>query len=330
MKLITKNYYNAIVPALLFSVLFTGCEKIKEVEPLADKGQKIISFQNYGGVGENFGNSGLAFSPSSTSEIVDLNLLYSTDNVSTGDIELTVGADLSVVTAYNATQTDPLKKYLPLNSSAYIFPDQTVKIKAGQTISETFHIEFNPSQIDGSKNFMIPLVIKSIKGAPAGVKAAPGTGTAYFHFIGNPLAGTYNLTTGARYNCGVTGDQGWAPQTGWAYPAALTIPGTFTTAAIPSSKFLAPVTPTVTTVYVANLGAGTDRDYFFTVDPSVTSITNIQVDLTASFANGISNIRWFQKTYDPTNKRFILLWTYNNLAGGAGNDRIVYEVLTKP
>jgi hypothetical protein len=28
-------------------------------------------------------------------------------------------------------------------------------------------------------------------------------------------------------------------------------------------------------------------------------------------------------------KRFILLWTYNNQPGGAGSDRIVYEVLTK-
>lgn len=328
MKFIIKKYYSAIVPVLLFSVLISGCEKVQQVEPLADKGQKIISFQVYGGMGENFGNSGLAFSPSSTSEVLDLNLFYSTDNVSSGDIEITVGADPAVVATYNATQTDPLKKYLVLNSSAYIFPDQKVYIRAGQTVSETFHIEFNPSQIDGSKNFMIPIVIKSIKGAPAGVKAAPGTGIAYFHFIGNPLAGTYNLTVGARYNCTPVGDQNWAPQTGWVYPAALTIPGTFAAAAIPSPKFLAPVTPTVTMTYVANLGAGTDRDYYLTCDPGVTSVTTIGVDLTPSFANGISNIRWFQKTYDPVNKRFILLWTYNNLPAGAGNDRIIYEVLT--
>jgi hypothetical protein len=322
--------YKLVLPAILISgAILSGCEKADTVEPIADKGQKIISFQTYGGTGVNFGNSGLAFGPTSTSEIVEMNLLYSTDKVSETDISITVEADPSVVATYNATQTDPLKKYLVLNTSAYIFPSQTVKIKAGQTVSETFHIEFNPSQIDGSKNFMIPLIIKNITGAPAGVKPAPGTGIAYFHFIGNPLAGTYNVV-GTRYNfTASTGDQNWAPQAGWAYPQALTIPAGFAPAAIPTSKFLAPVTPTITSTYVANLGAGTDRDYFFTIDPAVATTGDIGVDLTASFAGGISNIRWFQKTYDPVAKRIILLWTYNNQPGGVGNDRIIYEVMTK-
>jgi hypothetical protein len=324
-----KFIFKILLPVLGIAAVMSSCDKAASVEPIGSKGQKIISFQVYGGVGENFGNSGLAFNPSSTSEILNLNLLYSTDQVSESDIEVTVGADTTVVAKYNTTQTDPLKQYLVLNASAYKFTDKTIFIRKGQTVSETFQIEFNPSQIDGSKNFMIPIVIKSVKGAPAGVVAAPGTGTAYFHFIGNPLAGTYTLTTGARYNCSVTGDQAWAPQTGWAFPAALVIPGTFAPAAIPASKFVAPVSPTVTQVYVANLGAGTSRDYFFTVDPAMTTAGPIQVDLTAGFANGISNITWHQKTYDPVNKRFILLWTYNNQPGGVGNDRIIYEVLTK-
>ncbi|MEO7307434.1 MAG: hypothetical protein ABIR78_12720, partial [Ferruginibacter sp.] len=189
-------------------------------------------------------------------------------------------------------------------------------------------ITFNPSLIDGSKNWMIPVTITSITGAPEGTVKAPGTGTAYFHFIGNPLAGTYNVT-GGRYNQPAVGDQGWAPQAGWVYPAALVIPGTYVFAAIPATKFLAPVTPTKTTVFIANLSAGTDRDYTFDVDPLVTVTTVVGVSLTPSFEAGISNIRWFQKTYDPVNKRFIMLWTYNNQPGGVGNDRIIYEVFTK-
>ncbi len=317
------------LPAFVFAVaIFSGCKKVPVIEPIGSKGQKIITIQTYGGTETNFGNSGLAFSPTSTSEIVEMNLILSTDIASDKDISVTIAPDAGVVTTYNATQTDPLKKYLVLNASAYTFPSQTVLIKAGQTVSESFHIEFNPSQIDGSKNWMIPIAIKSITGAASDVKAAPGTGIAYFHFIGNPLAGTYNHT-GGRYNCSVAGAQGWAPQTGWVYPQALVIPSTFALAAIPTSKFLAPVTPTITTTYVANLGAGTDRDYFFTIDPAVTTTGTIGVDLTASFAGGISNITWYQKTYDPVAKRIILLWTYNNQPGGVGNDRIVYEVLTK-
>lgn len=323
-----KKIGSALILLCTAVVIFSSCKKVDTVEPLGDKGQQIIRFLTYGGVGENFSNSGLAFSPSSTSEILDLNIEYITPSVSDQDISITVGPDVTALTAYNATQTDPLKKYLELNASAYKFPSQTVLIKAGQTVSEPFKIEFNPSQIDGSKNFMIPIAIKSITGAPAGVKAASGTGIAYFHFIGNPLAGTYNCV-GTRYNCSATGDQGWAPQTGWVYPQALVIPSNYATAAIPATKFLAPVTPTVTTTYVANLGAGTDRDYFFNIDPAVTTTGTIGVDLTASFSGGISNIRWFQKTYDPVAKRIILLWTYDNQPGGVGNDRIIYEVLTK-
>lgn len=322
------QYKKTLASLFVAASLFSSCEKVVTPEPLGDKGQSIIKFVTYGGTGTNFSNSGLAFSPTSVSEVLDLNLDYSSVTAFEQDVTVTVGVDLNLVTTYNATQTDPLKKYLPLPAIAYTFPDKQVLIRKGEALSDVFTIEFNPSNIDGSKNFMLPITIKNIVGAPAGVVKASGTGTAYFHFIGNPLAGTYNCV-GTRYN-GPAGDQGWAPQTGWVYPQALVIPGTFAPAAIPTSKFLAPVTPTITSVYIANLGAGTDRDYYFDIDPSVTTITNINVSLTPSFDAGVSNVRWFQKTYDPANKRIILLWSYNNLTGGAGSDRIIYEVFTKP
>ncbi|WP_462250430.1 DUF1735 domain-containing protein [Ferruginibacter sp.] len=326
-----KHNFKISLAALFTGMLFfASCDKPKVYEPIGEGGQKIIKIQVYGGLASGFDASNLAFSPSSTSEIIEMNLEYVAPSVSDKDVVCEVDVDLAAITSYNATQTSPLKQYLPLPTTAYKFAKQTVTIKAGQTTSSGFQIEFNPSLIDGSKNFMIPVSIKTISGAAAGTVKAPGTGTAYFHFIGNPLAGTYNLTAGGRYNCSAVGDQGWAPQAGWAYPAALVIPANFALAAIPSSKFVAPVTPTITSVYVANLGAGTDRDYFLEVDPSVTTVTNVNVTLTASFEGGISNIRWFQKTYDPATKRFILLWTYNNQPGGVGNDRIIYEVLTKP
>lgn len=324
-----KNKLN-IVAGLAFGLLvFSACKKAIVAEPIGDGGQSIIKIQDYGGLASGFNASNLAYPPTSTSETIPMTLELVGPSVSNQNITVTVEVDVAAVATYNATQTDPLKKYLVLPTNAYTFPSQTVTILAGQTVSSPFNIVFNPSVIDGSKNWMIPVTIKTISGAPNGTAKAPGTGTAYFHFIGNPLAGTYNLTAGARYNCTVPGDQGWAPQVGWAYPAALVIPGNYATAAIPATKFIAPVSPTKTTVYVANLGAGTDRDYTFEVDPAVTTITNINVTLTPSFEGGISNIRWFQKTYDPVNKRFILLWTYNNQPGGVGSDRIIYEVLTK-
>lgn len=325
-----KKKLNIIIAPLIFGLLlFSSCDKARVTEPIGDGGQKIIKIQNYGGLANGFNATNLAFPPTSTSEILTLNLEFVGPAVSSTPITVTVAVDPAAVAAYNATQTDPTKQYLLLPANAYNFPTQTVTIPAGQTISTPFQIEFKPNMIDGSKNWMLPITITSITGAPAGTVKAPGTGTAYFHFIGNPLAGFYNLTAGARYNCSAVGDQGWAPQPGWAYPQALVIPANYSLATIPSPKFLAPVTPTKLLTYVANLGAGTDRDYTLEVDPAVTVITNVNVTLTPSFEAGISNIRWFQKTYDPVNKRFILLWTYNNQPGGVGNDRIIYEVLTK-
>jgi Domain of unknown function (DUF1735) len=324
-----KNTFGKMIAPLSFGLLlFASCDKAKTYDPIGDGGQKIIKIQKYGGLAKGFDATNLAFLPTSTSETLDLNLEYVAPFVSGQDIKAVVEVDPAAVATYNATQTDPLKQYLVLPAAAYTFPSQTVTISAGQTVSSTFQIKFNPSLIDGSKNFMIPISIKSITGAAAGTVKAPGTGTAYFHFIGNPLAGNYAVT-GGRYNQSAFGDQGWAPQPGWAYPAALVIPASFVFAAIPSPKFIAPVTPTKTTVYVANLGAGTARDYTFEVDPAVTTITNVNVTLTPSFEAGISNIKWFQKTYDPVTKRFIMLWTYNNLPALAGNDRIIYEVFTK-
>jgi hypothetical protein len=317
---ILKNALQALTFLLVSVLFFSSCKKVETAEPIGEGGQKIVKFVTYGGYDVNFGNSNLSFSPSSTSEILDLNVEYTAPSVADQDITVEISVDLAALTSYNALQTDPAKKYFILPAAAYTFPTTTVKIKAGQTLSDVFPVEFNPSVIDGSKNFMLPISITKISGAPSDAKKAPGTGTAYFHFIGNPLAGNYSVV-GTRYNCSATGDQGWNP------PAP--IPANFATAAIPTSKFLAPVNPTVTTVYAANLGAGTNRDYSFTIDPTVTTTTDIGVSLTPSFAAGLANVRWFTKTYNPTTKTITLLWTYNNLADGTGNDRIISEVMTK-
>lgn len=313
------NHLKAILFITSGLLFFSSCDKPETYEPIGDGGQKIIKFVKYGGYETNFANTNLSFNPASTSEILDLNVEYSGPSVAGEDITVTIEADPAAVAKYNATQTDPAKQYLVLPANAYTFPSTKVKIKAGQTLSEVFQLEFNPSQIDGSKNWMLPISIKSASGGPSDIKPASGTSTAYFHFIGNPLAGNYTVV-GTRYNCNVPGDQGYSGGP---------IPGNFTPVAIPGMKFLAPVNPTVTTTYVANLGAGTDRDYFFTIDPAVTTVTDIQVDFTPSFAAGISNIRFFTKTYDPATKKIKLLWSYNNLPAGGGSDRIIAEEFTK-
>jgi len=45
--------------------------------------------------------------------------------------------------------------------------------------------------LDPAVSYMVPVSITSVAGGTNGVKGAPSTGTAYFHVIGNPLAGDY-------------------------------------------------------------------------------------------------------------------------------------------
>ena len=314
------HYFKQLLVGVSASVLLFSCEKAKEVELLGENSQQYIKFVDYGGTGGNFANSALALDANASSEFVELQLEFVGHRVAKQDIKVTVEVDPAALTAYNAAQTDPLDRYVLLDPAAYTFSPITFTIPAGNAMSDVLEIEFHPDMIDGSVNSMLPLSIKTITGAPEGTIAGPSTGTAFFHFIGNPLAGNYTVV-GTRYNATPTGDQGWN--------GIDPIPATFVPAAIPTSKFLAPITPMISMTYIANLGANTDRDYYFDVDASITTEHEIDVTFTPSFAAGISNIRWFKKRYDPATKKITLLWSYNNLPGGAGNDRIISEVLTK-
>lgn len=179
---------------ILTAVLFSACEKDEDFEPMEDKGQKFVKFVDFGGTGGGFNSSGLAFAAGSDGKL-DVQLELIAPKVYSNDLKITVAVDTTLVAAYNATKVAATDKYNVLPTSAYAsFTTKTVLIKAGQTMSEVFQIEFKPDMIDGSKNYMIPLVIKSIEGAGDDLKAAPNTGVAYFHFIGNPLAGEYDVT----------------------------------------------------------------------------------------------------------------------------------------
>lgn len=301
-------------------IFFASCKKAEVAQQLGESGYSLLKIKDFGGIsGNGFSNSILTFDPTSSSDFRNFSVELSRFQAYDHDIYVTVSLDTNLVAAYNATKSLAADKFNVLPASAYTFSPQKLTIKAYQIISEEGEIEFHPDMIDGSKNFMLPLKITKIENASSELVAASGTSIAYLHIIGNPAAGNYSVV-GTRYNCTVTGDQGYNGGP---------IPSNFTTAAIPTSKFLAPVTPTQLTTYIANLGAGTDRDYYFSFNPLASGIQNIDVTLTPSFAAGVSNVRWLKKEYDPSTKKITLLWTYNNLPGGVGNDRIISEVMTK-
>ncbi|MGC4100414.1 DUF1735 domain-containing protein [Ferruginibacter sp.] len=309
----------ALLPLLLCGFVFNACKKVETPEPIGTGGQKIFSIMDYGGTGDNYGNSALIFSdPSSTSEPLDFQIDYSTPVVSDKDITITVGVDAAAVAKYNtANPTGPQYQLLPTN--AYVLTTATGKIPAKQTVSEAFTITFNPSVIDVTKNYMLPITIKTADGAPADAKAASGTGTAYFHLIGNPLAGVYTVT-GTRYN--------YTGTVSWSGPPA-PFPAGGTASAIPTSKLAVPVDGQTVSLEFAALSA---LGYYYQVTGDAT-FAHISVDFSQDLLNASSSREVFIKDYvppSPTQKAHFHIYThYNNVAGGGGNDRIIDEEFTQ-
>lgn len=178
-----------ILPILMIAAL-SSCDKPDIAKQLGDNGQQIIKIADYGGMqSPGFSNANLVLDPSNP--VIEVRLELDAAHVIPNDVTVTVGVDPTGVTRYNATQTDPDDQYAAVPESAYQFSSTTVVIPAGAIYSEPFSITFDPSQMDPALNLMLPVTIKSISGAPSNYTAAPATGTAYFHFIGNPLAGAY-------------------------------------------------------------------------------------------------------------------------------------------
>lgn len=307
----------------MVSMLATACKKVEVADALGDKGQRIIGIRDYGGLGANYSTASLSFDPTSTSEMVEVRLVFSTPVLSSTDITATISVDAAAVTSYNATVTDPLAPhYTLLNTSAYTLATNKVKILANQTESEPFWVEFHPDQIDGSVNLMLPLTITALDGAPAGVAIAAGTKTAYFHFIGNPLSGFYNMT-GNRYN--YTGAVTWSGP-----PAA--VPGGYTLTTYNYAVFASAIDGQNVHFDMGNVPdpAGGLAQYYLTTNPTYTAITSWWQG--ATFEAGYSNLQRYTVFYTPptpTQKpAFRLITKYNNTTGGAGNDRIVDQTFT--
>ncbi|MEO5984430.1 MAG: DUF1735 domain-containing protein [Ferruginibacter sp.] len=295
---------------------FISCDKPFVDEPLGDKGQHIIKFQGFGGKeGVGFDKSNLSFDPTLSEKQLELYLELSSDKVSNQDITVTVEFDPAALAAFNGTPGNP--QYFKLPDSTYSFPSTNVIIRAGQTISEPFYVKFFPNKIDGSVNYMLPLKITKINGAPANVTIAPGTSTAFLHFIGNPLAGFYNVV-GKRYN--------YVGEVAYAGPPA-PFPAGATLVNIPPVKFASPIDAYTIQLNFANLGIGVlNYVYLITANSTYSKISVTYGDV---FLSEASNIRTYVTGYIPPSPgvkaEFHIITHYNNSFTGGGNDRIIDE-----
>jgi hypothetical protein len=315
--MIFSNLKKLILP-FAASMIFIGCEKPETTDQLGDNGQKILSFKSVGGLQTNFSNSTLVLDPTSSSETVEFQLEYLGPQVFENDVTVTVNLDDAARVTYNAT-SGPFNQYVAMPDSMYTINTTTAVIKAGDVFSSTLSITLNPSYFDPAVSYMIPITITNISGAPADVKKAPSTGTAYFHVIGNPLAGSY-LSNGYFYHPSAARDIVDEPKD--------LIPASSTKLICDMGDFGGAYTIILETDPLTNkvtISKDPNSGY-----PGVAGTTYVQFDDALPASNPGYTAAWpssdqCNNTYDPTTQTFKLRYAY---MGGSGY-RVSEEFVVK-
>lgn len=154
-----------------------------QIKPIVEIRDNISGLGNDAGLAY-FAKASLSFigDPHTQSFYVNMASVYALDK----DVTVTLGIDEAALAAYNADPLNPVK-YELFPDSLYSFAENQVTIKAGERVA-LVSLEFFPTNIDGSKNYMLPISITDA----SGVDISGNFGTIYYHVVGNPFAGTYN------------------------------------------------------------------------------------------------------------------------------------------
>jgi hypothetical protein len=308
-----------IIVPFVIAVILTGCLKDKPNVDFSKDGvvaeittASTSPTQNEPAAGlDNFKFANLTL-PSTSPDPVEVmfTVNIASTNAPTKDIPITLAIDQQALANYISDPNNVQYEVFP--DSTYAVQSLTGTVKAGNNNRlDTFYITFYPWKVDPAASYMLPLTITS---AP-GCTISGNLGTIYFHVVGNPLAGPYDVV-GTRYNySGVIGYNGGAIPAGYV-----------STAASPSPKTASPTTPTDVVMDYANLG-GNGYQYVIHYDPKI-STTAITVTANSTLAGAVSNFKVTLQTYDPVTRIIHITSTYNNGAGGSGSDRVIDEVFT--
>ena len=220
------------------------------------------------------------------------------------DVTVTLGIDDAKRTAYNATSA---VQYEAMPAAAYSFPVTTAVIKAG-TRQATFSITFYKSEVDASKNLMLPISLTDAQGNTI----SGNFGTKYYHAIGNCVAGSYSAS-GTR-----TGFVG-------------TVEGGVVAYVVPiedydPDKVLAPLDPVTVVANYADLGVS-GWQYVIVFDCGTNTIVSVGPNDAMAAGITANSFKVYQPpTYDAATSTFHFLTGYTNTAG---NQRQIDETFVK-
>jgi hypothetical protein len=306
-----KKIISVLSLCFFAAIIFSGCLKDNTIKQGLDSLGSVVNVQ-YSGL--NYFAQAAVVTAGATAPIENtftVNIANADGKLTDKDIVVKFAIDDAKRLAYNADPTQLDYELLP--DSTYSFPTRTATIKAG-TNQVTLPITFYPNKINPSKLYMLPITLIDA----SGLVISGNFSTLYYHIIGNPLAGLYNLT-GTRTN--YTGSVSWSGP-----PAPLPAGGTDgTTAAYTTPTVAVPVDATTVKIIMGNVpqpsGAASAYYYISGTDPAFSNITYTQGD---EFNAGYTAIgRYILNYVAPTasqKARFRLITKYTN---ASGNDRII-------
>lgn len=132
-----------------------------------------------------FSAQALLFPSADLTDTATFHVNYAAVSVAPVDEVFAIAIDPAALTTYNTTGG---VQYEMLPDSCFSFTATSATVSKGQTYSNPIPFIVYPNKIDPTHNYMLPI---SIKQAPAGITISSNISTVYFHFIGNPIAGTY-------------------------------------------------------------------------------------------------------------------------------------------
>jgi hypothetical protein len=254
MKMKKKIYLFATILLSAVALSLSSCLKDSRFVDLSKVGT-IVEFPTGGQT--NFGQDAETSSADTIIQQYAVNIASPTVPTTATTVTLSVN-DPAIISAYNAAYT--AVSYLPMPQGSYTVSPTSLTVPAGQR-SAVFTVTLYKNQLDPSKSYMLPVAIKSA----GGLNISGNMGVHYFHFIGNPFAGSYTWNF-YRYNNAT----GTGPTAGGSFYGASA-----------GQVTIYPVTPTEFQVVSGYYTQQVNYDVSFT-QPDATHFENFQIVLNAS------------------------------------------------
>jgi hypothetical protein len=294
-----------IAGLLIVTAAFTSCLK-DDITLDPDKSTNVVEFKNPSSFISPSGSTYSMYAQSfdlAPEADYPVTVSYSGAQFAPQDITVTLGVDTAAITQYNTEQHGEFDAITP---DLYTLPASVV-IPKGQRTAEVV-IKLKPGQFDFSKNYVLPVQIKSVS-----------SGIVSGNF------GTILLAVKAKNIYDAT-----YAATGYVYHPT-------SPRAISKNKPLETVSPTTVKVELGDLGGS---GYFanLTVDPATNKITitpaagaagapytQFNTALPAPYTPAWANASKTNNTYDPATKTFYIRYGYM----GANGWRVTEEILVR-